>query len=151
MHRLSVRRPGALARDRVAKAKLKREEETIKNRVVAELAAANANKLTSPIGDITIGNPWKKTSWKEVAHAARPAVAALPQIERELLALRADVVDDGHRSALLLQRIDSLRAQLGSISPAFDELVAANTTLCDPTVNRPRAWTKDVGDDEEEH
>lgn len=134
----------------IEKTKLKREEDIIKNRVVAELAAANANKLTSPIGPVTIGNPWKKTSWKDVAQAARPAVAALPQIERELVALHGELADD-RLDHPLLQRVDSLRAQLRLISRPFDELVETNTKTCDPKVTRPNAWTKDVGDDEEEH
>lgn len=137
----------------VQMAKLKREEAVIKNRVVAELAAANANKLKSPIGEVTIGNPIKKTSWKDVAHAARPTINALPQLERELIALRADVlVDEGVVGTACAQRIDALRAQLRLLSgmDGFEALVAAHTAIHDPRVNRPRAWTAGT-DDEEEH
>lgn len=136
----------------VAIAKLKREEAVIKNRVVAELAAANANKLTSPLGDVTVGAPWKKTAWKEVAHAARPVLASVPAIERELAGLRAEAVEVGGTvGGALVQRIDALRAPLRLFS-TFEEIVEANSNEHDPRINRPRAWTKDVGDDEgEEH
>lgn len=130
---------------------LKREEDTIKNRVVASLAAANANRMTSPLGDITVGNPVKKTSWKEVAGDLSPMVSTLQLAAREIEALRAELAED-RLDHPLLQRVEALRAQLKLVTTltSFDEVLAKHTKTGDPRVNRPRNWTKGVDDADEE-
>jgi hypothetical protein len=78
-------------------------------------------------------------------------VTTLPRRARAReLGLRAD----GRRPLdhPLLQRVEALRAQLARrVAHHFDESSRSTPTIGDPRVNRPRAWTKDVGDDEEEH
>lgn len=129
----------------IEQTKLKREEREIKNRVLAALSAADAGKITSEVGAISLGNPRKKTAWKAVAEAGRAFASTIELVERELLGLRGDAADgDG----VLLQRIDALRAQLRLIAPtSFAALIEANTSVGDPVLNRPRAWTKDLLDD----
>jgi putative phage-type endonuclease len=131
--------------------RLKAEEATLKNRVVAELAAVNANRMTSPLGDVSIGNPAKKTSWKEVAHDLRPLVTSLDLVERELRELGFELADD-RQDHPLLRRVESLRAQIKLVNTltSYEAVVAKHTTIGDPRVNRPREWTKDVGDADEE-
>lgn len=132
----------------VEMARLKKEERRIKNLILASLAAADAGRMTSELGAISIGNPRKKTAWKDVAHALRPLLTTASVLERELAALRADAED----SPALMQRIDGLRAQLRLVGDLnnFEALVATNTKVGEPSVNRPRNWTKDIGPDSEE-
>ncbi len=86
---------------------LKTEEGTLKNRVLAELAAANANRMVSDLGDVNVGAPRRKTAWKAVAQE-----------------LAVHVLN-------------------------FREVVARHTAIGEPSVNRPRIWTKDVGEPDE--
>lgn len=137
---------------------LKLEEGVLKNRVVAAIAAANANKLTSPIGNVSIGSAPKRTvSWKSIAEQLRVMPLSLQQTERELEVLRADIagITPELVAASWLQRIDAMRAQLriAGATETFDELVRRHTSFGDPSVTRPQAWTKDIrgGDDDEEH
>lgn len=138
--------------------KLKLEEGALKNRVIAEIAAANANKLTSPIGNVSIGSAPKRTvAWKAIAEKLRPLHFSVHQAERELEALRADIVAVAPEdvAAGWLQRIDMMRAQLRLVgaTETFDGVVKQNTRFGDPSVTRPQAWTKDIrgGDDEDDH
>ncbi|MDQ3400422.1 MAG: hypothetical protein M3470_05430, partial [Chloroflexota bacterium] len=80
---------------------------TLRNRVLAELAAANANRMTSDLGDVNVGAPRRKTAWKAIAHE-----------------LAVHVLN-------------------------FREVVARHTATGDPSVNRPRNWTKDINETDE--
>lgn len=141
---------------------LKAEESRIKNRVAAVLAAKEAHRLTSELGDITVGNPRKKSAWKTLAEVLGRTVPALSDLETEVLALRAEAVgladDMGAEPAnqrigavqALVQRLDVMRAQVRLAMPEpYGELVKRHTTLGDPTLNRPRAWTAGVGGDDD--
>lgn len=128
---------------------LKREEGAIKNRIAAELAAKDAARMVSPIGDITIGNPRKKTAWKAIAESMTPLCSTMHMLDRELAVLRGDVANLVSLDHPTCQRLDGLRAQVRLVSEitSYSELVARHTTHGDPTINRPRAWTKEAGDE----
>lgn len=130
----------------VQQAQLKREEKVLKNELLAAMVALDAARMTSDLGPISIGNPRKKTAWKEVAQQLRPLATTVALLERELAALRAEVADDDE----LAHRIEGLRAQvrLAGDLTSFDGLVASNTKVGEASVGRPRAWTKDIGDDD---
>ena len=135
--------------------RLKAEESKIKNVIAARLANADANRLTSDLGDITVGAPRKKTAWKAIAEQLSPLVTTLQLVEGELVALRtAADADDDRMFAVspIVQRIDALRAQLCFVGELnnFSDVVARHTTHGDPVINRPRAWTKSVDNDGEE-
>lgn len=129
---------------------LKLEERSLKNRIAAVMSAADANVLSSDLGDIKVGAPRKKTSWKGAAEAMAPALAALATIERELADIAAD---DDNASVATLTRIDGLRAGLalvrGNGLQSYEEVVTSHTELGDPVMNRPRKWTAGVVDDDE--
>jgi putative phage-type endonuclease len=131
----------------VLQAQLEREEKVLKNELLAELAAANGNTLVTPIGNLTLGAPRRKTAWKSVATSLKALTATMRQTALELDALRADIADDLGSHAPALQRIEAMRAQLrlmnGTLS--YEDLVASNTQVGEPPINRPRAWTKDHG------
>lgn len=129
---------------------LKSEEQTLKNLVCAELAAANANAMKSSLGNISIGNPRKKTKWKAVVEQVRPLATTLALVERELTALLTQRCS----MAEAVLRIEDLRDQLRLATglTSVDALITRNTTLGDPSPRRPNDWTKDVGlADDDEH
>jgi putative phage-type endonuclease len=121
---------------------LKLEEATLKNRIVAELAAANANKLLSPLGTISVGSPVRKTAWKQVAEDMRPLVTTLQLLDRDLAGL-ADLP-----MAARAERLEDIRRrlQLAANLNGYAESVARHTTTNDPRVTRPRDWTKGMPD-----
>lgn len=132
--------------------KLKSEEKHIKNELLAVLAAKNGNVLASSLGDIKVGNPRKKTGWKDVAEKLRPLHRVAHLLDREFVNLRFQLVDVPGGEPLI-EKVDGLRAQLklaAQLTNTFDDIVASCTKLGDPGVNRPRDWTAGVGDADEE-
>lgn len=129
--------------------KLKLEEKRVKNLVAAVLAAADANTLSSDLGDIKIGAARKKTAYKSACEAMAPALSALALVERELAALRADVVDDAPAAAVF-QRLEALRAGVRLVRSggldSYEDLITSHTDLGDPVMNRPRRWTAGIVD-----
>lgn len=131
--------------------RLQRHEKQLKNVVLAELAAANANAMTSPLGRITVSGSRRKTAWKEVAMVLSAMPAALQRAEQDLISLRADLENEPG-GAIYVHRIDGLRAQLRIAGGMHDfaALVSANTKVGEGSPRRPQNWTKDLGDDDDE-
>jgi hypothetical protein len=148
---LSVRRPGTLARDRSregqAQARRGNDQEPRRGR------ARRSEREQAHLADRRHHD--RQPVEEDVVEGGRPRRApgrgcAAPDRARARLALRATSSRSGLRWSAPAADRRAARAASTDLA-GFDELVAANTTLCDPKVNRPRAWTKDVGDDEEEH
>ena len=135
----------------IEQTKLKREEREIKNRVLAALAAGDAGRMTSPLGAISLGAARKKTAWKDVAHAAPGAKHISERIAAELAAELAAAEGEDDLRARMQTLVASIECA-AAVAPSLGELIAANTTIGDPVLNRPRGWTKDLddsdGDDE---
>lgn len=139
----------------------KKAEKIVRNKVIARMAVANATKLVTDdkeLGAISIGGKFRNTKWASVAEELRFHGAALLQVERELIALRAQIADPppAEYNAIdreaLVARIDALRAncRLAAGAETFDEIVARYTKHGDPVVRRPNGWTKDT-DEETDH
>jgi putative phage-type endonuclease len=130
---------------------LKTEESEIKNRILAELVHREGNVLKTPLGNITVGKPGRKTAWKSVAETLSPMPHALAGVERELAALRAEAVEGPDLNALV-QRIDALRAQVKLAASSFDNYPAICerfTATSDAPINRPKSWTASDDNNEE--
>lgn len=128
------------------KHRLVAEEKLIKNLIAAELAVRGGNKLTSPIGAIAIGNPRRKTAWKEVASVAGQSHRLLGHVTRRLQLLYQE-----QDLPTVSSEVDKLFAEL-SVAAAntetYEDIVQRNTSIGDPSVRRPNAWTKDLDDSE---
>jgi hypothetical protein len=126
---------------------LKQVESQLKNEIAAELAARNAHRMTSDLGDITVGAPRNKTSWKAISEDLARNIGTAVRLDRELAAV------DGMAHEQMRERIAELRGQLqlsGALTD-FRDVVARHVTHGNPSLNRPRSWTKDVsGEDEHE-
>jgi predicted phage-related endonuclease len=127
---------------RQAKA-IKRDEDEIRNHVLAILVERDGNKLAAALGDITLGNK-KNTRWKDVAADLFAVRDTLERLDRELGALRVGAPDT------IIKRIDVLRAGLeiahGVGTPA--EIVARHTTTGKPSPRRPNHWTANPDDED---
>lgn len=130
---------------------LKQAESQIKNEIAAELATRDAHRMTSDIGDITVGAPRNKTSWKSIAEDLARNIGTVVRLDRELAFLTTTTLP----VETVRERITELRGQLqlsGALTD-FRDVVARHVTHGNPSLNRPRSWTKDVGgdgDDQEE-
>lgn len=128
--------------------RLKREESLLKNMVLAELVARGGNKLASAIGAISIGNPRRKTAWKQVAEAAGQSHTLLGHLISRLQLLYQEP-----DPAVVSIEVDKLFAELSIRSAnaeTYNDLVARNTKVGEPGVRRPNDWTKNDADDESE-
>lgn len=131
----------------VQMAALKSEEKVLKNRVLAAMVGADAARMSSELGPISIGNPKRKVAWKAIAEDLRPLLATMRTLDRELAKLADDL-----GGPALAEKVEGLRVQLQLVDSLHDyeALVARHTAMGEASINRPRNWTKDVGSDADE-
>ncbi len=115
--------------------------------MLAELVARGGNKLNSPIGAISVGNPSRKTRWKDVAEQLKPVMGALRGLDFKLEQLADDC---GDTPSPIRQGIEDLRAQLQLVAGGddYDDAVVRHTKVGDPSARRPNNWTKSTDDEE---
>jgi len=134
----------------VRMAVLKRDEKVIKNRLLARMVGAEAGRIDSLLGPITVGSGKRKTAWKAIAESLRPLLATVRQLEGEL----ADLAERASACGALgiTERVAKLLPQIALVGELhnYEALVARHTAMGEASVNRPRSWSKGAADSDEE-
>jgi hypothetical protein len=131
-------------------AMLRADEARLKALAVGSMVARDATRMTSPIGAISV-TAKRKTGWATVAKVVCEKRSSLiARIDAALAELGEDMlhalVDRAH-----LEQLNHIRGELeAAASFDFDDLVTAHTRFGEPSFTRPRAWTADVGEPDEE-